>query len=213
MEKIVFTPDDEPYLGLEELIAFDRLIVASMDEMARARPHTFSESLTDHQKAATLLVPSGMSLCLSVRELIRQAHLHGALTLQRPILERAVTVSYLRKNPSSLRIWEQGWEYNKRPKLREMISDLYSNSLDDETQEQMEGYGWTIHQLLTSEGNDIIHGGPGGLLKNVNFTAEGAITSAGRNVDRPDLAKRAALDCSTWLSVLLSESLAAFPDA
>lgn len=212
MKSVIFTPDSEPYLGLPELQAFDELIVSTMSEVKRASTYTFSEKLNTHQQAATLLIPSGISLCLSVRELIRQAYLHGALTLLRPILERAVTITYLRTYPEALTIWDQGWSYRERPKLREMTTKLYSGQIGDETTQLMEEHGWTLHQVLTSEGNEIVHGGPAGLLKNINQTEKGAITTAGRVVNRPDLAKQAALECATWLAVLMSESAAAFPE-
>ena len=120
---IIFTPDDEPYLGLEEVKALDDAIVATMNEIERARPFTAGD-LNTYQKAATLLVPSGVSLCLSVRELIRQCYLHGALTLLRPILERVVTIQYIRRFPDSHKIWKNGWKYKERPKLYEMIDRL-----------------------------------------------------------------------------------------
>jgi hypothetical protein len=209
----IFTPNDEPYLGIEELVAFDELVVAAMKEMERAKPLTKSVNLTTHQKAATLIIPSGVSLCLSVRELVRQAYLHGALTLLRPILERAVTISYLRTHPDSIHIWESGWKYKERPKLHEMTRSLYGKLLDARTNELLRNNNWNVHNLLTMESNDIIHGGIGGLLKNVNFLDSGAISNPGKVVDRPDLARKAALECSTWLSVLVTESSAAFTES
>ncbi len=131
-EGVIFTPSSEPYLGLEELVALDRVIVAAVEELHRAKPLTSSQNLSTPQKAATLLIPSGYSLCLSLRELIRQGYLHGALTLLRPILERAITVKYLRLKPNSHPIWENGWKYKERPKLFEMIEELFSDNLDEE---------------------------------------------------------------------------------
>lgn len=211
-EGIIFTPDNEPYLGLEELVALDRVIVAAVKELHRAKPLTSNKPLSTPQKAATLLIPSGYSLCLSVRELIRQGYLHGALTLLRPILERAITVKYLRLNTKSHPIWENGWKYKERPKLPEMIDKLFSDNLDNKLNQTLADNNWTINKVLTSKGNEMVHGGIEGLLMNVNDTEEGMISNPSKVVDRPDLAKEAALECATWLIILMTESTATFPE-
>lgn len=210
---VIFTPDDEPYLGLPEVKALDDIIVAAMDEMKRAKPLTASKELTTHQKAAILIIPSGVSLCLSVRELIRQAYLHGALTLLRPVLERMITIQYLRLHPDALVIWENGWKYKERPKLHEMTKNLFSDRMNEELKKTLSDNNWTVHQVLTSEGNDMTHGGIDALLKNVNFTEQGTTSSPGKVLNRPDLAKKAALECATWLAILMTESSAAFPES
>lgn len=210
---VIFTPDNEPYLGLVEVKALDDVIVATVNEMERAKPFTASKELTAHQKVAILIIPSGVSLCLSIRELIRQAYLHGALTLLRPVLERTITLQYLRLHPDALPIWENGWKYSERPKLHEMTKSLFSDHLDKELREVLSGNNWTVHQVLTKEGNDMVHGGIDALLKNVNFAEQGPTTSTGKVVNRPDLAKKAALECATWLAILLTESSAAFPES
>lgn len=210
---VIFTPNDEPYLGLPEVKALDDVIVSAMDEMQRAKPYTASEKLTTHQKAAILIIPSGVSLCLSVRELIRQAYLHGALVLLRPILERMITIQYLRLHPDAHAIWENGWKYQERPKLHEMTKRLFSDRINDELEATLPENNWTVHQVLTREGNDMVHGGVDALLRNVNFTEQGTTTSPGKVVNRPDLAKKAALECASWLSILVTESSAAFPES
>jgi hypothetical protein len=212
-EGVIFTPNNEPYLGLEELIAFDRVIVAAVEELHRAKPLTSNLCLSTPQKAATLLIPSGYSLCLSVRELIRQGYLHGALTLLRPILERAITVKYLRLNTKSHPIWENGWKYNQRPKLHEMINELFSDEPDEVLSQLLVDNNWTINKVVTSKGNEMVHGGIEGLLTNVNVTGEGVFSQPSKVVDRPDLAKEAALDCSAWLIILMTESIAVFPES
>ena len=211
-ERVVFTPSNEPYLGLEELVALDRVIVAAVEELHRAKPLTSNPHLSTSQKAATLLIPSGYSLCLSVRELIRQGYLHGALTLLRPILERAITVKYLRLHTEFHPIWENGWKYKERPKLPEMIDALFSDNLDEELRQALADNNWTINKVLTSKGNEMVHGGIEGLLKNLNESGEGMISNPSKVVDRPDLAKEAALECATWLIILMTESIAAFPE-
>ncbi|MEM1020398.1 MAG: DUF5677 domain-containing protein [Pseudomonadota bacterium] len=210
---VIFTPEDEPYLGMAEIKALDDLIVKIMRELERAKPHTGSDQLSAHQKAAILLIPSAVSLCLSVRELIRQAYLHGALTLLRPILERTITIQYLRLHPNALVIWEKGWEYRKRPKLYQMTESLFAGHLDDELRELLSESNLSIHQILTKEGNDMVHGGLDGLLKNVTLGENGPVSSPGKVLNRPDLAKKAALECTAWLTMLMVESSVAFPES
>ena len=69
---LIFTPDDEPYLGRELLFHFDEVITASMEQNSRIIPLTRQRSLSDLQKAATQLIPQRISLALSIRELIRR---------------------------------------------------------------------------------------------------------------------------------------------
>lgn len=212
IKNLILTPDNEPYLGLQELLTLDHVIIATMNEMSRAKKYTYLQDISSYQKAAILIIPSGVSLTLSVRELIRQGYLHGALTLIWPIIERTITIKYLRKHPEALDEWEQGWKYSKRPKLKDMISALYSDLIDGETAALMSENGWSLHTALTSEGNDIVHGGSSSLQLNINLSSEGFVTTPGRVIDRPDLARKASLECSSWLCLLLAEICVAFPE-
>jgi hypothetical protein len=53
------------------------------------------DELTDLQRAACQIVPQGINLALSIRELIRQGYLFAALVLVRPLIERAAIISYM----------------------------------------------------------------------------------------------------------------------
>lgn len=55
---IVFTPDDEPYLGLASLVGFDRALVVLVDQQRHIGPWTRAHDLTSLQQAATDLAPS-----------------------------------------------------------------------------------------------------------------------------------------------------------
>src|SRR5450759_4137182 len=87
----VFTPSNEPYLGRETLYAFDKLIIVCLETSAEIAPRTHKIDKTDLQWAACQLIPQGISIALSIRELVRQGHLFGALVLIRPLAERAAT--------------------------------------------------------------------------------------------------------------------------
>ena len=76
--EVIFTPDNEPYLGREMLFHFDNAICASLDQSGKIATKTHSLHRTDMQDAACQLIPQSISIALSIRELIRQGYLFGA---------------------------------------------------------------------------------------------------------------------------------------
>jgi hypothetical protein len=119
----VFTPDNEPYLGREALLTFDRAIPSSLRVSSHIATYTRlnREQLTDLQRAACQVLPQGINLALSMRELIRQAYLFAALVLVRPLIERAAIVSYLLDHPEAIEQWKGGWRFRARPPLSAML--------------------------------------------------------------------------------------------
>jgi hypothetical protein len=99
-QPIIFSPDNEPYLGGDTVRVLDELIVVCLDVNGRVAPHTHQIEKSDLQLAACQIIPSGISLALSIRELVRQGYLYGALVLVRPLAERAMTVLYLHRFPT-----------------------------------------------------------------------------------------------------------------
>ena len=100
----IFTPDNEPYLGLEPVLWFDRMICWSMESNVATAQWTQQNSagLTALQRSACQIIPQGVSIALSIRELIRQAYLLSALILIRPLIERAAIISYLDVHPDDV---------------------------------------------------------------------------------------------------------------
>jgi hypothetical protein len=70
---VIFTPDNEPYLGRELLHHFDNTICACLEQNAEIAPRTHGLDKTDLQAAACQLIPQSISVALSIRELIRKA--------------------------------------------------------------------------------------------------------------------------------------------
>ena len=68
-KKVIFTPDDEPYLGREAVCVLDRLIVVCLEANSRTAPRTHEIEKNDLQWAACQIIPAGISLTLSIREL------------------------------------------------------------------------------------------------------------------------------------------------
>jgi len=61
---------------------------------------------------------------LSIRELVRQGYLFGALVLIRSLIERATTIMYLHHNPEKIKIWKGGWKHKERPSLHDMLNSI-----------------------------------------------------------------------------------------
>lgn len=70
----IFTPDNEPYLGVQLVHQLDLLIVPLMQQQTRIAAWTRSNDLTPIQQAASELAPGACSLALSIRESVRQGY-------------------------------------------------------------------------------------------------------------------------------------------
>jgi hypothetical protein len=122
----VFDPGNEPYLGLMSLLWFDRIICWAAEGNVRVASWTQlnRESLIPLQHAACQIIPQGIGIALSIRELIRQAYLFSSLVLIRPLIERAAIISYLDVNPDDVVLWENGWKCRVRPSLAKMMDTM-----------------------------------------------------------------------------------------
>lgn len=208
----VFTPDTEPYLGLHDLAVFDEVIAAALKESERIATQSYSIKLTSLQRAATQIVPSGISLVLSQRELIRQAYLYGALVLTRPICERAYTLMYLERFPNKLGLWEAGWAYNKRPSLARIINDLSKDFIEQETRKGRIPEDFNLGRDGLSEMNSLVHGDPESSNWDIIVGESGSLGFATSKIlDRPELAAKAANDGLTFLSILIGYGAKIFP--
>ena len=99
---VVFTPDNEPYLGRELLFHFDQLIISAMKQNSVIAPTSHGRVLTDHQNMACQVIAQSLSITLSIRELIRQGYLFGAHVLLRALVERAAILLYLNLYPADI---------------------------------------------------------------------------------------------------------------
>jgi len=97
-ESLVFTPENEPYLGRQSVFHFDQVIISCLEANAEIAAYTHKNELNDLQKAACQIIPQGINLALSIREMVRQGYLFAAAVLMRPLIERAAIISYLHKD-------------------------------------------------------------------------------------------------------------------
>jgi hypothetical protein len=196
----VFTPQNEPYLGLRSLLAFDRLIVACLKLNALTAPHSRQIEKTDLQRAACQLIPSGISLALSVRELVRQGYLYGALVLLRPLAERTITILYLLLFPEAIELWKRGWLYKERPSLTAMIDQIGGAKFPN------------VGPEITRSLNSLTHGDPDSAMWNLVAISNGEMGhSPSKILDRPELCDRVCKEASAWLGITVGLMGAIFP--
>ncbi|MDI6854897.1 MAG: hypothetical protein QME75_14995 [Deltaproteobacteria bacterium] len=199
----VFTPGNEPYLGLEPVLHFDHIICWSLESNERVAKWTRkkSDSLSPLQRAACQIIPQSISIALSIRELIRQGYLFSALILMRPLIERAATVSYLDDHPEAVSLWEGGWQYHKRPKLATMMASMAGGVPDNEVQNIVKSH------------NSMVHGDPISSYQNLVALQDGEIGYAsGKILNNPDLCGSIAMECYLYLIVITARMSKIFPE-
>lgn len=204
--EIVFTPNNEPYLGSPLLKAFDDLIIATLEVNSSIAASThLAPNMSDIQKAACMIVPQGLSLCLSIRELIRQAYLFGALTLIRPLIERSMTLLYFHHFPEKIELWNSGWKYNDRPGLVKMINEIS----DKMGEEQFKEIGKTFTKSL----NSVVHGDPASAFKNMIELENGKYGFAvGKVLNNRKMCDEICTDVIPQMAIILSLMTGIFSD-
>jgi len=202
MSTPVFTPRDEPYLGRELLFHLDNLICSCLELNAKCAPASHRRPLSQFQNALCILVPQTITLALSIRELIRQGYLFGAKVLVRPFTERAITVLYFSENLSALQIWDDGWKYNKRPTLQQMVENLNRGMLQGKY-ESLRGFA---HEM-----NSVVHGDPLSARWNAIAREDGALVfPVSKNLSSPQIADEICADVIPWLAATMAIMSAAF---
>ncbi len=198
---VVFTPANEPYLGRELLFQFDQLISSCLECNSDCAPKSNKASLTDFQRAACILVPQVINLALSIRELLRQGYVFGAKVLIRPFAERAVTLLYLHTHPEDLDIWNDGWEYRKRPNLQAMMEGI---------RERLTPEADKLPRGITGEWNSVTHGDPFSARWNVaNF--DGVVKfPVSKNLKAPHVVDEICAEAIPWLASTMGMMCAAF---
>ena len=143
----VFTPDNEPYLGNYRLHAFDLTISRAMQIHTEVGARTFATSLTPLQAAATEIIPQGVSIALSIRELIRQAYLYSAAVLVRPLVERTGMIQFLAMHPEAVSAWHAGWPRKSQPEFKELVALVMPRSSTEENEITRQ----VLHKLIHSD--------------------------------------------------------------
>jgi hypothetical protein len=198
---ITFTPDNEPFLGRESVYRFDLVISRALEDNAKVASFTRERELTPLQRAVSEIIPQGINLALSIRELVRQGYLFGAVVLLRPLVERAGIASYLHVNPGDVTLWEDGWRRGKRPTTAQMFAA--SNSQFSQA---------AVERILQTF-NHIVHGDPNATPFNLIDLGDGAWGHAvGKNLTDGGLCDFVCDQAMCWLVVLAGRMAGCFPD-
>jgi hypothetical protein len=194
---VTFDPSNEPYLGRESVYVLDNLIPVVLESWAKIERELPGRGLTLLQAASVDIFPSTLSIGLSIRELVRQGYLYGAVVLIRPLMERALTHQYLVTEPSALSIWSQGWDYSKRPKMNEMLAKIDQSNI-------LNGLNPFKHL------NEHIHADPKGSVKLTRSTDSNVKYVVSKDLVNPHECDELCMYAAAALSMVMVNSLSAF---
>lgn len=108
---------------------------------------------TDLQRAIVGIVPIGMSVACSIRELVAKGYIPSAKMLVRPMIERVVISEFLFTGAEAVSLWTKGWPSKGRPKLAALLSNFEKGHQDD----------WKMYQeFMVDDFNSAIHPNPSG---------------------------------------------------
>jgi hypothetical protein len=200
--KPVYLPDNEPYLGLDSVYNFDQVIISCLKQNSEVAAYTHKTQLSDLQKAACQIIPQGINLALTIRELVRQGYLFSALVLMRPLIERTATISYLHTYPDEVEKWKTGWEFKKRPSIEKRLETMNDKFDTSEIKK--------IKQFF----NSMTHGDPFSANWNlVELSDKGLGYSVGKVINDPKLCDFVCYRTYSYLIVLMGMMAACFPDS
>jgi Family of unknown function (DUF5677) len=202
---VIFTPDNEPYLGRELLLHFDLLISSCLEQNTAIAPRTHQMQLSDAQKMACIVISQSINIALSIRELIRQGYLFGAKVLIRSLVERAMILLYLKERPEDIEKWKRGWQLEDgTPSLSKMF-----NVIQDKVKPEnpIKGYEFT------KEMNNMVHGKPDSAFANlVSFDSNRAGYAVSKILNRPDLCDDICAEILPWFVVIQGMMAFYFPN-
>lgn len=162
---------------------------------------TFATDLTAIQIAAVEIIPQGISIALSMRELIRQAYLFSAGILMRPLIERTGMIYHLHGNAAAITAWNNGWPRKSQPTFDNLL-DLVMGPVSDE---ERAAARTLMHKL--------VHSDPRSASFNATVRSDGQLASAsGKELNEPmkaDTISALATNCLDKLTNMSIELLGA----
>ena len=200
---VVFTPDNEPYLGRNLLFHFDQIITSAMEQNAATAPQSHGRALTAQQRMACQVIPQALSITLSIRELIRQGYLFGAHVLVRALVERAAILLYLHLYPEEIEKWDRGWHSGDAPGLAKMFDAIQKKQQRDSA---------VPGRDLTASMNTLLHAKPDSAPWNLVSMGEGRLGHAvSKILNRPELCDDLCANVIPWVAVVQGMMAAYFP--
>jgi hypothetical protein len=147
-----------------------------MEVHTKVAKRTFAGSLSPLQVAATEIVPQGVSIALSIRELVRQGYLYSAAILIRPLVERTGTIRYLQRNPDAVNAWHSGWPRKAQPTFDNLLELLHPTVTGAD------------QDVLRTLWHKLVHSDPAGSVYNMLTRGDGVpVFSSGKVIDHPIL--------------------------
>jgi hypothetical protein len=200
---LTYTPDNEPYLGRQQLFHYDQMISCMLEQNAVTAPMSHDRVLSDQQHMACQVIPQAISIALSIRELIRQGYLFGGHVLLRALVERAAILLYLHEYPMHIEIWNRGWHSPDAPSLSKMFDAIQEKGKRDCTVKGRD---------LTAPLNSIMHSKPDCARWNLIQLGESRLGHAPSKIlDNPDLCDELCANVIPWLVVVQGMMAAYFP--
>ena len=200
---VVFTPEDEPYLGRAGLFHFDRLISSVLEQNAVLAPTSHGRQLSDAQQMACQVVPQALSIMLSIRELIRQGYLFGAHVLVRALVERAAILLYIHLHPEEVVRLNQGWHHGDAPSLAKMLDAIQAKNPIESAVRGKD---------LTASMNSLMHAKPDSAPWNLVSIGENTLGHAvSKILNRPELCDDLCANVIPWVVVIQAMMAAFFP--
>lgn len=145
-------------------------------------------------------IRKGLTVMLSIRELVRQGFLFAAAVLMRPLIERTAIISYLHEKPQEVSLWQSGWKYKERPSLAKMLVTMNKEVDIKQTQE------------ICSTFNSLTHGDPIGSDFNlVNLPTGGLGYSVGKATNEPEFCDFICYQSYCYLIVIMARMAGCFP--
>lgn len=208
IEMPVFTPDNEPYLGRESVLWFDKMIIETMELNQKIAPWTHGKNLSSLQQAVIELAPHGFSIALSIRELVRQGYLISAEVLLRPLIERAAVLSYLCETPNAIALWNAGWPYKSRPPLHKMLAAMVKPQ-GDKAQKKSE----EVARQITTHFNAIVHADPmGSRQQSIKLITGRHGYTASKSLQSPEKCDEICIQAQSYMLVIRGRAVEIFPD-
>ncbi|MFE9253996.1 hypothetical protein [Streptomyces sp. NPDC006879] len=203
----IFTPDNEPYLGLPWVHELDLLISSSAELSRQVGSWTRTASLTDLQRSVAEIAPSAFSIALSIREMVRQGYLLSGYVLLRPLMERAATICHLVQHPEDVPLWESGWAYGGRPTLQDRLRSLASTPGGQVVDGMLD-----VFKQVVKTYNGLIHGDPVSASFSLSADTGGPIFLASKDLASPERADTLCFDTHLFLLLMRGRIGILFPE-
>lgn len=201
----VYLPHNEPYLGRAPLLHLDQEIPRALQKNLAIAKYTFTINHSPLQAAAAELVPQGISVALSIRELLRQGYLFSAVILLRPLLERLALVVYLRDNPVGVASWNAGWARKAQPTFDVLMEHLTRSNDRIASEAERKAFFGMLHK--------VVHPDPAAAMWNMIQSQGRPAFASGKLIEVPEVCDFCAEFTLQCLQQLIRAALSIFPEA